>query len=80
MGEAKTKLDEALSRIRVLELHRNQLMRSVTLRDQFAMAALIGIINSAETRTPDQNENARYAYDHADAMMRERERSSDHDD
>lgn len=72
MGEAKTKLDEALSRIYVLELHRKQLMQTATLRDQFAMAALTGLLmNSSRLHGPAAL--ARDAYLTADAMLTVRE-------
>ncbi len=76
MGEAKTKLDEALSRIYVLELHRKQLikqlMQTATLRDQFAMAALTGLLmNSSRLHGPAAL--TRDAYLTADAMLTVRE-------
>jgi hypothetical protein len=46
--------------------------KGMTLRDYFAAAALQGIIAADTNADIDANAAARYAYDHADAMLRDR--------
>jgi len=48
-----------------------------TLRDEFAMAALTGMICHPELNNHKSHEIADIAYDHADAMMIEREKSNE---
>jgi trehalose-6-phosphatase len=45
-----------------------------TLRDQFAMAALHGIIVRDMNGQPDQIRQSEQAYEYADAMLKEREK------
>ena len=49
------------------------LQREVTLRDQFAMAALTGLLSDPGTKY-NADRLAKNAYDIADAMLAERER------
>lgn len=74
MGEEKTKLDEALARIRVLEAHRKQLMQNETLLDRFAMTYLNGRLSSGLYATMDVPGQA---YEFARAMMYAREMDAD---
>ena len=46
-------------------------MQTATLRDQFAMAALTGIIS--QSLSAGQLSRAKLAYEYADAMMEERD-------
>lgn len=53
------------------------LQREVTLRDQFAMAAMEGLISQSKGTAYDssKSDGARWAYEIADAMLAERERA-----
>lgn len=59
-------------RATIKHLERENRAMRVTLRDDFAKAALIGILASDVGQNIHQNEAAECAYAHADAMMEAR--------
>jgi hypothetical protein len=52
---------------------KNSLHEGMTLRDYFAAKAMQGLLSNSETnRAWGVNENAKYAYEQADAMLKAR--------
>ena len=53
--------------------HHGQKLMGMTLRDYFAAKAMQGLLSNSETnRAWGVNENAKYAYEQADAMLKAR--------